>query len=339
MSDLRIIEVPPGVAWRDHLVAVAPAGPADEVVLVVPADGYRLLVAGDEVVAAWEAAGTPALRSPSGFAALGRLDALLVHDGVETAADAVVDERGVWFHEIDAGSTEVVVINGRVRNGRAGADPIVALGSPAALAWLDGQRADRGSRDLAAILCYEGAADPLVDGQVVAPDVLMMAFWRPEFCATVIRAAEAVGAFGPQDDDPVPGNEVSLGLISPRLFAHLEDDLLVRAMPVINEMWPYVEYHGLRDAFVITYAPGEQEELRVHHDVAQLSGSIKLNEGYGGGELSFPRQGFDNRAVPVGRLLVWPSLVTHPHEARPIVDGVKYNLTLWFEIPGGQRAG
>ena len=59
---------------------------------------------------------------------------------------------------------------------------------------------------------------------------------------------------------------------------------------------------------------GEQESLRIHHDVAQVSGSIKLNEGYTGADLVFPRQVFDNSAVAVGSMLVWPSLVTHPHE-------------------------
>mgnify|MGYP000700423574 CR=1 FL=1 len=31
---------------------------------------------------------------------------------------------------------------------------------------------------------------------------------------------------------------------------------------------------GLRDAFVIRYALGEQESLRIHHDVAQVSASV-----------------------------------------------------------------
>ena len=71
----------------------------------------------------------------------------------------------------------------------------------------------------------------------------------------------------------------------------------------------------------------------MHHDIAQVSGSIKLNAGYDGAELVFPRQGFDNSAVAIGELLAWPSLVTHPHETTQLTCGVKYALTVWFELP------
>ena len=32
-------------------------------------------------------------------------------------------------------------------------------------------------------------------------------------------------------------------------------------------------------------------------------------------------------------MLVWPSLVTHPHETAQLDAGVKYALTVWFELP------
>ena len=98
-------------------------------------------------------------------------------------------------------------------------------------------------------------------------------------------------------------------------------------------MWPYIDYHGLRDVFVIRYAMGEQESLRVHHDVAQVSGSIKLNNDYVGAELEFPLQGVTNSALEVGSLLAWPSLVTHPHQTNQLLSGVKYSLTIWCELP------
>jgi hypothetical protein len=157
--------------------------------------------------------------------------------------------------------------------------------------------------------------------------------WTPEFCETVVRAAEAIGAFQPNPEDPVPGHEVSLAVISPRLFEMVQEDFGSRIWPQLQMVWPYVDYYGLRDAFVIRYALGEQESLRIHHDVAQVSGSIKLNDGYAGADLVFPRQAFDNSAVAVGEMLVWPSLVTHPHETAQLTDGVKYALTVWFELP------
>lgn len=187
--------------------------------------------------------------------------------------------------------------------------------------------------DLQQILGYQGAIDDRDGLTELGPDIYQVPFWTPAFCDTVIRAAEAAGAFAPQPDDPVPGHEMSLAVISPRLFEAVEVDLGVRIWPQLQQMWPYIDYHGLRDVFVIKYAMGQQEHLRMHHDVAQVSASAKLNEGYAGAWLDFPRQGVSNAAVPVGELVVWPSLVTHPHQATPLEQGVKYGLTIWFELP------
>ena len=187
--------------------------------------------------------------------------------------------------------------------------------------------------DLQQIFGYRGAADDAEGVRVIGNEVLVVPFWTPTFCATLIRAAEAVGAFEPQPDDPVPGHEVSLAVISPRLFEQVEVDLGVRIWPQLQQVWPYIDYHGLRDVFVIRYAMGEQEHLRMHHDIAQVSASAKLNTGYEGAVLDFPRQQVTNESAAIGELVVWPSLVTHPHQATPLRSGVKYGLTIWFELP------
>ncbi len=187
--------------------------------------------------------------------------------------------------------------------------------------------------DLQRVLGYVGAADDNEPIRLVGPELYATSFWTPEFCAAIIRAAEAIGAFEPQPDDPVPGHEVSLALISPRLFEQVQADIGIRLWPQLRQAWPYIDYHGLRDVFVIRYALGEQESLRIHHDVAQVSASIKLNDDYVGGELAFPLQSFDNASMAVGTLLAWPSLVTHPHQTNQLESGVKYALTIWCELP------
>jgi hypothetical protein len=186
--------------------------------------------------------------------------------------------------------------------------------------------------DLDRVLGYRGAVDERTGVSELGPDLVVVPFWTPRFCAAVVRAAQLIG-FAPDPEDPVPGHEVSLAAISPRLYEAVQGDLGTRIWPQLGEVWPLVDYHGLRDAFVIRYARGEQEELRRHHDVAQVSGAVKLDDGYVGADLRFPRQGVDNRAVPVGALLAWPSLVTHPHETTPLVEGVRHGLTIWFELP------
>ena len=186
--------------------------------------------------------------------------------------------------------------------------------------------------DLQRVLGYVDAVDPATGVTEVAPDVLLVPCWTPAFCRAIIRAAEAVG-FTPDPDDPVPGHEVSLAAISPRLYQAAEVDFGVRIWPQLQQVWPLVEYRGLRDAFVIRYAAGEQEHLRLHHDIAQVSATVRLTDDHEGAELRFPRQGWDNRDQPVGSLLAWPSLVTHPHETLPLRRGVKHALTVWFELP------
>lgn len=187
--------------------------------------------------------------------------------------------------------------------------------------------------DLQQILGYQGAIDEQTGVRTIGDEIVAVPFWTPTFCATVIRAAEAVGAFEPQPDDPVPGHEVSLALISPKLFEAVEIDLGRRIWPQLQTVWPYIDYRGLRDVFVIRYALGEQEHLRMHHDIAQVSGSVKLNDGYRGAVLDFPRQQVSNGPTTIGEMVVWPSLVTHPHQTTPLESGVKYALTIWFELP------
>ena len=186
--------------------------------------------------------------------------------------------------------------------------------------------------DLDMILGYHEAQ---ADGDVleVAPDIVCMPFWTPKFCDAVVRASIAAGGFSHQPHDPVPGYEISLAAFAPTLFEALQNDIGMRVWPAIRQWWPIVDYHGVHDAFVIRFAMGEQEELRLHHDVAQVSASIKLNNSYVGGELEFPRQSFTNADIPVGNIIVWPSLVTHPHRGAPLISGEKYSLTVWCALP------
>ena len=187
--------------------------------------------------------------------------------------------------------------------------------------------------DLQRVLGYVDAVDDRSGSSALGEDLFTVPFWNPRFCRAIIRAAEAVGSFESHDGDPVPGHEVSLAVISPRLFEAVQHDIGARVWPQLRERWPLIDYHGINDAFVIRFKAGEQEELRLHHDVAQVSASVRLNDDYEGAELEFPRQNVTNVSVPVGTLLAWPSLVTHPHRSTPITKGVKYSLTIWCELP------
>ena len=309
----------------------ARAQAAHAVLVVVPADRAVLQTElAADVHERLEHLGVLAVRDRVGETVIGLAGALVE---VVSLDDIDVDERELLVHRYEPDAGTAVVLAGRVVNTATDDEPVVVVADDGDA--LAAALADDGSRDLVRILRYDDAVDDDDTWRVAADEVLDVPFWTPAFCATVIRAAEAVGAFAPNEDDPVPGHEVSLATISPKLFAMVEAHVGATVMAFVHERWPYVDYHGLRDAFVIKYAMGAQTELRMHHDVAQLSGSVRLNAGYDGCRLQFPRQDYDNGDVAVGRLLVWPSMVTHPHRATPLTRGVKYSLTLWFELPPG----
>ena len=180
---------------------------------------------------------------------------------------------------------------------------------------------------------YSGGVDDRQGMRRVAAEMLVLPFLTPAYCRALIDAAEAAGGFAQDLGDPVPGTEVSIARLSPVVFEAMENDIGARIWPQLRAEWRYIDYHGINDAFIIKYEQGGQESLRIHHDVAQVSMSVKLNDDYEGAELDFPRQGFTNADLAVGELLVWPSLVTHPHASLQIRGGVKYSLTIWCELP------
>ena len=88
--------------------------------------------------------------------------------------------------------------------------------------------------DLQQLFGYQGAIDERSGVTIVGPDLLVVPCWTAEFCATLVRAAEAIGAFEPHPDDPVPGHEVSLAVISPRLFETVQEDFGTRIWPQLQ---------------------------------------------------------------------------------------------------------
>jgi hypothetical protein len=228
-------------------------------------------------------------------------------------ANIELDVGAELFLVRDGTGTDALLAGDRVMATETGTEPAVVIGGTDDL---DERVTDLASRE-------------------IAPDIVQTGFWTPRTCAAVVRASEAAAAWGSDDDDPVPGLEVSLATLNPRLFAQVEADLERAVLPRWRMVWAEVGWFGLHDAFVIKYvAQTDAAELRLHHDVAQVSGSVRLNDGYDGGTLEFPRQHWSNRDVPVGDLVAWPSLVTHPHRSTPVTRGTKYGLTIWTRLPG-----
>lgn len=289
---------------------VAFTGPADAAVLAAP----------DELAGALGAYDAEVIVAPGPIAAaVGFEDALEAYIAGEPGV-VVVDDGDVFGFVRDAG--DAICIAKRWVHAGTGQPLLVALVTP-----------DAPAPAIPTVAGYRGAVDAGAL-RVVAPEIVQLPFWTPAYCRDVVDAAESLGAWSHDSDDPVPGDEISLVSISPRLFARVESDLAERVVPQLRAQWSEFAWCGLHDAFVIRYAASSARgALALHHDIAQISGTVRLNDGYFGGATEFPRQRYDTAGAPVGSLTMWPSLVTHPHRGAPVTRGVKYGLTIWFALP------
>lgn len=165
--------------------------------------------------------------------------------------------------------------------------------------------------------------------KVIAPDVLEMDFMTPEACAKLIEIAEANGKWQSMYGDKFPGQEIRVREFSIAFWNALEEHFVKVINPAIEKYWFPLLMYGLRDAFIIKYNQDTQSNLKCHHDASLVSGMVKLNSGYTGGDTHFYRQDFSNINTEVGKIILWPGQVTHGHEGRTVHTGTKYNLVIW----------
>ena len=135
--------------------------------------------------------------------------------------------------------------------------------------------------------------------------------------------------------DKVPAQELRLKEIEQ--WEKLKNHWNKIVYEIVYDYWHPCHMWGLRDAFIIKYEMDKQRELRVHNDASLVTGSIKLNDDYTGGILEFPRQGIDNKDIPVGKCILFPGQVTHGHTSTKLESGIKYSLTIWSSRYDGDR--
>ncbi len=158
-------------------------------------------------------------------------------------------------------------------------------------------------------------------------DMIMVDFMSPTQCKDMIDIANAHNNWQSLDYDKFPAQEIRLKELN--LFEELEWHWDEYIKPIVEKYWKPLELYGLRDAFVLKYDTSSQTKLALHHDASYVTGSVKLNDDYVGGELVFPRQDVSNINIPAGKLLLFPGAVTHPHECVDLISGTKYSLTIW----------
>ncbi len=166
----------------------------------------------------------------------------------------------------------------------------------------------------------------------VANDILCVEFWKPEFCKLITQTADELNQYESSKNDPVPGQELRINKISDELYIsfckhwkHIIQPVLTDFYMLPSEQW----FIGWKIPFIIKYEMHKQKYLKPHSDDSLITGTVKLNDEYTGGELVFPRQKYKNTEVPVGSMLIWPSSIQHLHYSDNLLSGVKYSLVAW----------
>ena len=162
---------------------------------------------------------------------------------------------------------------------------------------------------------------------LINQDMLVIDYMAPSMCEEMIRIADEHGGWGSLSYDKFPAQEIrlkELGLWE-MMVEHWEDVV----NPIIEHHWKPMEMYGMRDAFVMRYSLETQKELALHTDASLVTGSVKLNDDYEGGELIWPRQQISNKNLPIGKCILFPGAVTHGHACTELKSGVKYSLTMW----------
>lgn len=168
--------------------------------------------------------------------------------------------------------------------------------------------------------------------QEVATDILCIEFWKPEFCKFVINAADSINQYESRPTDPVPGQELRIDNISRDFYISFCKHWKFVLQPILEKfyMLPTEQWFmGWKVPFIIKYEMNKQRSLRPHMDGSLVTGTVRLNNEYEGGELTFPRQKYSNKDVPVGSILIWPSSIQHIHYSDELKSGTKYSLVAW----------
>ena len=169
---------------------------------------------------------------------------------------------------------------------------------------------------------------------ILSDDMILIDFMSADMCKKMISLSEK-HTFKSLSYDKVKGQELRLKEFG--LWDELEEHWNTHIYPIVSEFWNPCHMWGMRDAFLIKYEMDKQRDLPLHNDASLVTGSIKLNDDYEGGELEFPRQKFSNKDIPIGKCILFPGQVTHGHLSTSITKGTKYSLTIWSQRYSGDN--
>jgi hypothetical protein len=161
-------------------------------------------------------------------------------------------------------------------------------------------------------------------------EILEIPFLTPVFCAELCSIAAQRGVFKPiADDGKFAADEMRIRTVA----SAIEEFLVAAAVefigPILWNTWGYSPT-VFAPLFVTRYRSDGVAGIPIHHDrQSDVTFTVPLNSNFVGGGLFFPRQQVLAGLGSVGRAVVFPGRVTHPHCALPVTDGERYVLTFW----------
>ena len=194
------------------------------------------------------------------------------------------------------------------------------------------RRAEVATTTSSAILGYAGAVDERTRCDELGPELLVVPFWTPSFCAAVVRAAGLVG-FAADPDDP-----------SPATRCRWRDQPARSTRPSrttsAGGSGRSCRRCGRSSTTTACATPSSSATPRASRSRCGSTTTsprsrrpCKLDDDHEGAELRFPRQGVDNAACRSARC--WRGRRSSPTPTRRprCGAGVKHGLTIWFELP------
>jgi len=170
-------------------------------------------------------------------------------------------------------------------------------------------------------------------------DIVMTPFYTEKFCDELVDICKFYkNRFAPyirytmdisnKHSNTSPWDTLFFSRISQILFEDFCAHYQKHICPVLEKVFFPEVISGWFSPMIIKYSrKGQQVDL--HNDTSRFTLNVKLNTDFTGCHVEFPRQNWNNKKLPKGWCMIWPSRVTHPHRAAPLKKGTKYTLSSW----------
>jgi len=190
------------------------------------------------------------------------------------------------------------------------------------------------------IVDYRKAIHPQCGKEIKThKDIIITPFYTAQFCDELVKMAKFYTkkfsrdiTYGKDHTDEVtdnsPWDTLFFSHISQILFEDFCAHYKKYICPALEKHFHPENIRGWFSPMIIKYSRKGQK-VDLHNDTSLFTLNVKLNTDYEGCDVEFPRQEWTNKDLPKGWCMIWPSKVTHPHKAHPLISGAKYTLSSW----------